>query len=260
MALVVLAADKGSPGVTTATLALAAVWPRAALVVECDPAGGDLVYRLPEADGGPLDPNFGLLSLAASARRALDPGQVVQHAQTLAGGLDVVVGIARAEQSVGLAGLWSPLGRAFSLLPETDAFADCGRIGADSPTLELLPHAAFILLVSRATTEQVAHVRDRVAALAGLSQLGGGGLPPVGVLLVVEPKRHRAAVEQVRELLQASGLAADVVVPLAYDPAGADLLAGRRRGRPGKSLLIQSAREVARTVQERVVAPYAERR
>jgi hypothetical protein len=260
MALVVLAADKGSPGVTTTTLALAAVWPRTALVVECDPAGGDLVYRLPEADGGPLDPNLGLLSLAAAARRSLDPEQVWQHAQTLAGGLDVVVGIARAEQSAGLAGLWSPLGRAFGLLPQADAFADCGRIGSDSPTLELLPHAALVLLVARTQPEQVAHVRDRIAALAGLSQLGGGGLPPVGVLLVVEPKRRRPAVEQLHELLQASGLTADLVVPVAHDPAGADLLSGRRRGRPDKSLLVQSVREVARAVEQRLGTPYAERR
>ena len=47
MALIAVAADKGAPGVTTASVALAAVWPRPVLLAECDPAGGDLVYRLP---------------------------------------------------------------------------------------------------------------------------------------------------------------------------------------------------------------------
>ena len=47
MALIAVAADKGAPGVTTTALALAAVWPRPVLLAECDPAGGDLVYRFP---------------------------------------------------------------------------------------------------------------------------------------------------------------------------------------------------------------------
>ena len=53
VALIAVAADKGAPGVTTTAVALAAVWPRPVLLAECDPAGGDLVYRLPgEAAAG----------------------------------------------------------------------------------------------------------------------------------------------------------------------------------------------------------------
>jgi cellulose biosynthesis protein BcsQ len=76
MALIAIAADKGAPGATTTALALAAVWPRPVLLAECDPAGGDLVYRLPAADGGRLDQRRGLLSLAVAARRGLQPHQV----------------------------------------------------------------------------------------------------------------------------------------------------------------------------------------
>ncbi|MCP9979875.1 hypothetical protein [Actinomadura madurae] len=92
MALIALAADKGAPGVTTAAVALGAVWPRPVLVAECDQAGGDLVYRLPAAspadgdgDGGMLNPSRGLLSLAATARRGLRPDQIAEHCQRLAG-------------------------------------------------------------------------------------------------------------------------------------------------------------------------------
>jgi len=67
MALIALAADKGSPGVTTAAVALSAVWPRRVLLAETDPAGGDLVYRSAAAHGGPLNPNTGMLSTAARA-------------------------------------------------------------------------------------------------------------------------------------------------------------------------------------------------
>jgi len=76
MALIAIASDKGAPGVTTAALALAAVWPRPVLLAECDPAGGDLVYRFPAVGGGRLDPRRGVLSLAVVARRGMQPQQV----------------------------------------------------------------------------------------------------------------------------------------------------------------------------------------
>src|SRR3982074_1468642 len=68
MALIAIASDKGAPGVTTAALALAAVWPRPVLLAECDPAGGDLVYRFPAVGGGPLDPRAGGASPARGCR------------------------------------------------------------------------------------------------------------------------------------------------------------------------------------------------
>src|SRR6266566_1751510 len=65
MPLIALASVKGSPGVTTTCLALAAAWPgKRRLVIEADPAGGDL---------GPwlgLPPAPGLTGLAAAARHA----------------------------------------------------------------------------------------------------------------------------------------------------------------------------------------------
>ena len=54
MPLIALASVKGSPGVTTTCLALAAAWPaRRRLVIEADPAGGDLGpwLGLPRAPG-----------------------------------------------------------------------------------------------------------------------------------------------------------------------------------------------------------------
>lgn len=138
MALIALAADKGSPGVTTAALALAAVWPRRALLAEADPAGGDLVYRTNAANGGPLNPNTGLLSIAAAARRGLAADQLWDHAQPMAGGLELLVGIGSAEQAAGLAGVWPTLGQAFATLGESphapaDVIADCGRIAGVRP-------------------------------------------------------------------------------------------------------------------------------
>ncbi|MCP5854114.1 hypothetical protein NL323_29700, partial [Klebsiella pneumoniae] len=61
MSLIVLGAAKGAPGVTTAAVALAAVWPRSAVVAECDPSGGDLALRLTGAGGRPLAQDHGML-------------------------------------------------------------------------------------------------------------------------------------------------------------------------------------------------------
>ncbi|WUH93062.1 hypothetical protein OG900_25060 [Streptomyces sp. NBC_00433] len=261
MALIAIAADKGSPGVTTTALALAAVWPRRALLAEADPAGGDLVYRSRAAHGGVLDPNAGLLSLAATARRGLAAEQLWDHAQPLSGGLDVLVGIGSADQASGLAGLWPILGQAFATLAESpngaaDVIADCGRIGGDTPVLEMLTHAALVLLVARTEAEHLARVRDRAGALSAKlhgSQRGGAalGYPPIGVVLIADPGHSARLAAQANEMLVASQIAARVVGTLAHDPAGAEMLGGRRRGRLDKSLLIRSARQIAADVPQR---------
>ncbi|WP_172385761.1 hypothetical protein [Streptomyces sp. MNP-20] len=254
MALIALAADKGSPGVTTASVALAAVWPRRVLVAETDPAGGDLVYRSAAAHGGPLNPNTGMLSIAATARRGLVPDQLWDHTQPLSGGLDVLVGLGISEQAAGLAGIWPTLGRAFAQLADSpqapaDVIADCGRISGDSPVVEMFPQAALVLLVARAEPESLARVRDRAAALAARLHGGPRGAAPlatplIGVVLVADPAHSAKLVHQVNDMLVAAQTGARVVGTLADDPAGAAQLAGRRRGRLDKSMLIRSARKV----------------
>ncbi|MBE1533715.1 hypothetical protein [Actinomadura algeriensis] len=277
MAVIALAADKGAPGVTTAAVALGAVWPRPVLVAECDQAGGDLVYRLPAAEdsgnGGILNPSRGLLSLAATARRGLRPDQIAEHCQRLVGGLDVLVGITNAEQAQAMTWLWGPLGRAFAGLDPVDVIVDCGRLGAGSALTDLLREADLVVLLTRATLEQVAHLRERVSALG--AELRGG--PPVGVLVLADPRDFRGSIAEVDRIVAGArgrgrtndaGAAAsdatgepgpsapDVAVlgGMALDPKGADLLAGRWGGRLDRSLLIRSAREVAGELVGRIAA------
>ncbi|WP_051713087.1 hypothetical protein [Spirillospora albida] len=272
MALIALAADKGAPGVTTAAVALGAVWPRPVIVAECDQAGGDLVYRLPAAapegagDGGLLNPSRGLLSLAATARRGLRPEQIAEHCQRLVGGLDVLVGITNAEQAQAMTWLWSPLGRAFAGLAPVDVIVDCGRLGAGTPLLDLLREADLVVLLTRATLEQVAHLRERVAALT--AELRGG--PPIGVLVLADPRDFRGSIAEVDRIVAGAGRRGRDPVPddrgagpqppvtvlggLALDPKGAELLSGGWGGRLDRSLLIRSAREVAADLIGRLAA------
>jgi hypothetical protein len=68
MSLVVIGSAKAAPGVTTLTVALAALAGGPAIAADLDPDGGDLALRYRRADGAPLDTEIGLLSLAAALR------------------------------------------------------------------------------------------------------------------------------------------------------------------------------------------------
>lgn len=94
MAIVPIAGAKGSTGVTTAALLAGAVWSKRRyppVVMECDPGGGDIAALYD------LEVIPGIVSLAAELERSgdVDPTRaaelITSHAQTLAGGLRVVV-------------------------------------------------------------------------------------------------------------------------------------------------------------------------
>jgi hypothetical protein len=245
MALIAIASDKGAPGVTTAALALAAVWPRPVLLAECDQAGGDLVYRFPAAGGGHLDPRRGVLSLAVVARRGMQPQQVWEHVQKLHGGLDVLAGVTNAEQGAGLSLLWGPIGRTLAALPQADVIADCGRLGADGPLYDLLIEATTVVLVSKVQVADVIRLRDRAAAFATAAQSRGRRGFGVGVVVVAEHKKFRAALGEVQHVLGQAHAPATVLGGIAHDRKGANLLGGEWGGSLDRTLLIKTARDVA---------------
>lgn len=231
MGLIVLAADKGAPGVTTAATALAAVWPRPVLLAECDPSGGDLAYRLPAADGGVLNPGKGLLTLGATARRGLEPAQIHQHTQKIVGGLDVLVGITHGEQAAGLTWLWGPLGRSLAAMPNADVIADCGRLGSHPQLGDLLAEADQVVLLTRATLDHVAHLRERLSTTKAH-----------GVVVIADPRSYRSSIDDVRRIV---GPYVSFVHGLAHDVKGAELLRGQWGGRLDRSLLVRTARDLA---------------
>ena len=246
MALIAIASDKGAPGVTTAALALAAVWPRPVLLAECDPAGGDLVYRFPAVGGGHLDPRRGVLSLAVVARRGMQPQQVWEHVQKLHGGLDVLAGVTNAEQGAGLSLLWGPIGKALASMPQADVIADCGRLGADGPLYDLLAEATTVVLVSKVHVADVIRLRDRATAFAVAAQSRGRRNFGVGVVIVADHKKFRASLGEVQHVLGQANAPATVLGGIAHDTKGADLLSGEWGGNLDRTMLIKTAREVAR--------------
>lgn len=248
MALVALASAKGSPGVTTASLVLGALWPRPVLLAECDPAGSDVAVRMTAAGGGPLNSDRGLVSLAAAGRKGLDDDVILAHSQRLDGGLDVLVGVRTPEQIGGMGGLWQPLGISLNQLRHVDVLADCGRIGPASPQLPVIQAARLVVMVCTATGSSVAHLRERLSLLVHHVDA------QVAVVVVSDPKR-RDGLRQVWSVLDQMPLPIQHRWHLAYDPAGAAFFDGRGQGRLDRTALIRTGAEITAQMAAVVARP-----
>jgi hypothetical protein len=233
MALVMVGSLKGAPGVTTTALAIAATWPRPALLAELDPDGGDIRYRLNAADGRPFDRDPGLLTYAGEIMEGPD---VRDHVQELPGGLELLLGLPGGDDSEALERRWAPVGALLEAIPDRDVIADCGRIHPLSPTEELFPYASALLLVTRPTVDAVAHLRARVEAM--------DDAPPIYVAVVTGPADSRST-RQVQAVLDDAELPATVLGRIAYDPLGAGALAGEWTDRLSRSWLMRSSRDLA---------------
>lgn len=235
MTLVALVSLKGSPGVTTTALGLAACWPSGEqpVVVECDPAGGDLLARFR------LELRPSLVSLAAAARHGAEPGLMWQHIQRLPGGLPVVVGPAGGEQARAALGQLA-LGEAGVLRQAADragtvVIADCGRLAGDGAVEHILRAADVVLLVSSARDDALAHLATLLAHPPGWIRgaqfvLVGGGYPTAEV---------------------AETLGIEVLGRLPEDTKAAGSLAGRPLRRSGQSALLRALVPIARSAAQR---------
>ena len=242
MALITIASAKGSPGVTTAALALGGLWPRPVIVAECDPAGGDIALRMPAADGQVLDLQTGLLSLVAAGRKSLQPDLVRQHTQTIVGGLEILAGVNLPEQNAALTHKWALFGPLFAAVEDFDVIADLGRIGAMTPQNNLLGSAQAIAMVVDTTPSNVVHLRERLAYIH--SHHGGPLGVPVHVLVHASPKRGQA-VREIRYALERSENKPAGVHHVAHDERGANVFQGQIKGDPARTPFVRSLVPVA---------------
>jgi hypothetical protein len=246
VSLIALCADKGSPGVTIAALALAAVWPRRVAIAELDPAGGDLAYRLTDQAGHPrLRPEPGLLTLAAAVRRGAGGEEFWAHCQPVAGEVMVLPGLAGPEQGSGIAALWPALVRVVRDAPGGDVLADVGRLHPGSPALAVAGAADQVVCLARATPEGLVRLRDRLTHL--LPALPATGQPRrVTAVLIADDRAGHQAVTATRTVLEHAGLPVAVLGFLALDPrAVAELQTAPWGVRLERSLLLRTARAVA---------------
>ncbi|HXP32775.1 MAG TPA: hypothetical protein VN820_02110 [Acidimicrobiales bacterium] len=235
MSVVALASAKGSPGVTTTALALASVWSRRSIVLEADPAGGDLAARL----GLPEEP--GLVGLCAALRRDARAELLERYVQGTPLGMAVVPAPAGAHQAAAasavLGGL--PVG---CLTGEWDVLLDAGRLDKSSPGRPLVESADLLIWVCRPQLGDLAH-------LAAALTLGQGGGQAVSIVLI-------GAGPYPAEEVSAT-LGVTVTGQLPADPVGAATLWGSRRGVWGRSALGRSARSLAETLGTVLVPPAA---
>lgn len=247
---IALVSAKGSPGVTTSAVLLAAVWPGAATLLEADPAGGDLRTLFDDPTGPPLRPDVGVVSLltAQTAADATADGALTLHGQALPGGLSVLLGPANASQTEALRNSWPHLPDAVTRHVRTggNAVLDVGRLADPSSmtlTLPLLRACDLTLVVTRATSSSVSHARELLTLLRQISI-------PTQVLLLAFP---RDAVDVGRALR----LSVDEVHLLPDDPASAAALSGPWTRRLDRSRLLNHARDVAGALSTHLRLPAA---
>lgn len=241
---------KGSPGVTSTALATAAVWPRPVVLLEADPAGGDLAYRCVSAGGGPLPAGKSLLTLAAAVRGGITGSQVVSdQAQMLACGVHVIQGVTSTTQARGLGSLWSEVAEA-ARSSEVDVIADLGRLDRGSFTMPLAQASDVLVPVAAASLESVMHMRDQLPELVlALRQQGIVSIAPA----LVGPDAHAARdCGDFDALLDRTGVDVRPARPVPVDHRAVQRLESGEKGtgRVGRSLLLRATRLMAEALLE----------
>lgn len=189
--LVTVCGGRGAPGVSTLALGLAATWPRRRVVlVEADPAGAVLPYRLRGVDGEPLSLQSGLVQWAAACRT--DAGaDLMAHVQRIDGGLPVLVGPSGPLQAGAIGATWEVMAASMADPAGPVAIADVGRlVSAGGPASAVVAHAQIVVVAARANLEGAAALRQVLGVVAAIrgSKAPGGGLAGVHVV-ACEPRR-----------------------------------------------------------------------
>lgn len=247
MTVCALMSAGGSPGVTTAAIALALTWPGPVLVAETDPSGGDVLAGF---FAGHAPGSRGLLNVAydtttSEAAAAAVAGQLVALDES--GTRSVLPGLADPRHAATLEMTWHVLAAALVAHP-VDVLADCGRLDGGAGQEQILRVAGQIVLILRPSLRQAAAARPRIEMLRQLS----GGVTSHTRLLVTGPGPLAP-----KELSHALGV--PLLGALPVDCKAALVLSdgtGTRRGIDA-SPLFRAARATARTLS-RLTAPVPE--
>ena len=248
--IVGVCSDKGSPGVTTLAVALGLVWPgEQCLVIECDPSGGVLSFRMQHAEvGGLLQPEPTVASLASVVRRGLSGDGLRRFCQPTALGVPVIPGPLTAQRWVPVRGLWPQIAKELADWSGT-VIADLGRMQPGNAALPVAQAASAVLLVGHADVEGLFGLRDRAASLAHVLGDPDRERPSVAVVVTDAPAQRRTAVKAAGQMLAAAGSPVPVAGFFAQDPAAAQRLwAGEVNRKLAKSELLSSARSLTETL------------
>ena len=238
MSVIAFGSVRGAPGVTTATVAVAQVWPRTdpLLVVEADPHGGELIgaWNLPTVPT--------LLTLAAAAAgHDLSSSMLEDHSHQVG---ELTVLAAPQQPTPARAAVRALAGSLPRMLEQWTGhvLVDLGRLDPD--TEPFWSAAAIRVLVARATAPtEIVRLRERVT---------NPSTPPVLVLI-----RDVVSARQERRPNAAALAGIPIVALLADDLKTARALCGH--GSPPsewseRSPLIRSARDMANVLARAIAA------
>jgi hypothetical protein len=221
--IIAVGSDKGSPGATTTAVLLGMFWPGERVVCELDPRGADLPLRMSATDGGPLAASPSIATLAVDARPGVAARPVEIYAQPTLLGVPVVAGEVSSRRFSRLAPHLPAITAMAAQWPGS-LIADLGCLQPWNPSLLLARSATVVVLVSRADTESLAHLRDRAAELAEDVGSVHRLRTPVGVVVRSERRGAGAAVGRVVKLLASVGSPVPVLGAIPDDPEGASAL------------------------------------
>ncbi len=220
---------------TTLSCLVAASWPehRRVVLAECDPSGGDLAARFC------LSARLGWSTFTTASRRSGPASPLAPHLQQLPGGLDVLVGHARADGEPLM-----PVDELLATIEQSpdgnwDVLADLGRLlpgrTGGNPWLQ---HSDVVVVLLRGEPSSIIHVRDRAAGIQAMC-----GCRTVLVLLEGGPRAPS-------EIESFTGLPVLATVP--YDPPAASAVGGARgrTRRLQRSHLAASARGLATVLSD----------
>ncbi|WP_067667089.1 BTAD domain-containing putative transcriptional regulator [Nocardia miyunensis] len=230
-------------GVTTTALALARVWPgpEPAVLVEADPAGGQLAELV---DG---DPYRGLASVSWAARAGGGPVRAAEHLQTLPGDVGFLAAppgpdpLRTAWVTMLLTGChhdrrldelaaWRELG--------ATVIADCGAPGPDSALSPLLSGADACLVLVHGGLVEAYRTGEQIRELAGHARRPGV------LLLGADLDSHVASAVDV-----------PVLASVPHTPHSATALLRRNWPPQRRNRLLHAVRAIARTVDTQLRPP-----
>lgn len=259
--IVTLCAGKGSPGVTTIATALAYSWPTTPVLVEVDPSGCDLPYRVKADNGDALSAAHGIMSLAGACRQDATTPQLLAHAQSAAGEQPLVVGPENAEQSTAIGRYWNAVADQLWTHGSQDIIVDAGRLLSEKSLVSpVLQRSHMVVVVSRATPSGMAHLQNALVTVSKILntpsavRFPGSALDRIAVLAVCDPggrKETSAALAETRQVVSATtGLSTvPVLGAIPFDSAGAATFSGFGRKRLDRTKISRSLAKVIPLLQ-----------
>ncbi|MFC5952156.1 hypothetical protein ACFQH9_28215 [Pseudonocardia lutea] len=183
--LITFVSVKGSPGVSTLTLAAAATWPRPAIALDLDPQGGDLLAGL---TGGAVPAEHTIVDVLLEARLTGPESALRQHvSRPVEHGPHLLAGFGTAGQANAVP--WQSFAATVTEIVDADVLVDLGRFVISHPANAMLRCSDLVAVV---TGTSLRAIRATARTLPALQSETDGA--PTG-LVIVDPGRPYSATD-----------------------------------------------------------------